>query len=172
MLLLIAVLAFLSAAFLLFRFTRRHDPGFSAQNTIPLEPPLNARPLFAPSEDELRREETRTLARKIARREYRAKAAARATIDEALSNWRSVSDLKNTSELLRVSAEAGQIGDFSRAANEIIEVFRKSGIDGLTRGDLAALLDSHYRLLPSGEQASGELFWLREEIAKLAQVNV
>ena len=56
MLLLVAVLAVVSVAFLLFRFAKRHDSGPLAQIPISNEPPVNARPLFAPSADELRRE--------------------------------------------------------------------------------------------------------------------
>ena len=137
MLLLIAVLAFLSAAFLLFRFTRQHDPDLFIQHPVSFEPPPNARPLFAPSEAELRRETDHIAARRIAQREYRANAKARATVDAAIFNWRKERDSKNTLELLRVTAESGLDGDFSRAAREILEFFHKSGINGLKNDEMA-----------------------------------
>ncbi|HEX3100729.1 MAG TPA: hypothetical protein VHQ01_02995 [Pyrinomonadaceae bacterium] len=167
MLLIIAVLAILSAAFLLFRFTRRHDPELSDQRSFSIEPPPNARPLFEPSEKELKQEADSEAARSIARREYRAKAEARAAVDDALAVWRTAPDCRNAAELLRVTATSGLDGDFSRAAGEIIEVFRGSGIDRLTDNDLAALLDSHIGLLSVSERGSGAIFWLKQEVAKL-----
>ena len=167
MLLIIAVLAFLSAAFLLFRFTRRHNPQLSGHNSLPIGPPLNARPLFAPTDKELKQQADEQKARTIARREYRAKADARSAIDKALTAWRTEPNRKHAADLLRVTAEKGLDGDFSRAAEEILRVFRESGIDGLTDSDLAALLDSHVSLLPVSERSSGAIFWLKQEVAKL-----
>ena len=87
MLLIIAVLASLSAAFLLFRYAKRR-PEPPVHKTISTEPPPNARPLFAPTDEELRRETDEKAARSIARREYRAKAKVRESIDAALLDWR------------------------------------------------------------------------------------
>jgi hypothetical protein len=169
MLLLIAVLAVVSAAFLLFRFSRQREIGSYHQLNSDVPPP-NARPLFAPTDDELCREIAEKKARSIARREYRAKAEARAAVDKCLLAWRDSPDSIHTAELLRETAEHGIEGDFARAAGEIVKTFRSSGIQGVTSsGDLAALLDSHYRLLPAAERSSGELFWLKEEIARLSE---
>ena len=167
MLLIIAVLAFLSAAFLLFRFARRRDPQLFDQNSLSDEPPLNARPLFAPTDKELKQEADQQKARVIAQREYHARAEARSVIDNALTAWRTEPNGKRAADLLRVTAETGLDGDFSRAAEEILEVFHKSGIDGLTSNDLAALLDSHIQLLPISDRGSGAIFWLKQEVAKL-----
>ncbi|MFT3742941.1 MAG: hypothetical protein QM785_01480 [Pyrinomonadaceae bacterium] len=171
MLLLIAVLATLSAAFLLFRYAKRRDPELPVQQTISIEPPLNARPLFEPTDEELRRESEEKAARAIARREYRAKAKAREAVDSALNDWRTDRTSKTAAELLRVATESRLEGAFSRAANEIIEDFRLSRFTGITESDLAALLDSHLRLLPAEERSSGELFWLKQEIADLAETR-
>jgi len=167
MLFIIAVLAFLSAAFLLFRYSRRQAPELTRQIPNYLEPPPNARPLFAPSNEDLRREADLENARLIAKREYLAKAESRAAVDDALANWRSTHSRASAAELLRVTSENGLEGDFSRAANEILTEFRASRIAGLTSDDLAVLLDSHSQLLSSMERGSGELFWLKQEIAKL-----
>lgn len=167
MLLIIAVLAFLSAAFLLFRFARRHDSHLLPQNSVSSDPPLNARPLFAPTDEELKQKADEQKARSIARREYRAKAANRSAIDKALAAWRAEPNRKHAAELLCLTAETGLDGDFSRAAGEILTVFHGSGIDGLASNDLAALLDSHVSLLPISERSSGAIFWLKQEVAKL-----
>jgi hypothetical protein len=165
MTLLIAVLAFLSAAFLLFRYTRRHDPLLSDDTNYTQEP--HGRPLFEPTEDELRHDAKMEQARLIAKREYLAKADAREMVDKAVADWRSARDRKSAAELLRVTAESGLDGDFSKAAGEIIEQFHGPGIDGLTNEDLAALLDSHIGLLSMSERGTGSIFWLKQEVARL-----
>jgi len=172
MLLLIAILAIMSAALLLFRFTRQNAPQVSAQIPVSVDPPLNARPLFAPTDEDLRRESEIENARVIAKREYYARASSRAKVDKALKSWRDESNAKTAAELLRVAVGDGLEGDFFRAATEIINVFHSNGIDGLRAFDIAALLDSHLRLLTAGTNDSGELFWLRQEIARLKETDV
>ncbi len=172
MLTIIAVLAILSATYVLFRLTRRHDPELPQYNFNYDEPPPNARPLFAPTREELQLEAETNAARALARREYRAKAGARAAVDAALLKWRAMPDRNNAAELLGVAAGNGLEGDFSRAASEIIEQFHGPGIDGLANNDLAALLDSHIRLVSDQERASGAMFWLKQEAAKLRTETV
>ena len=171
MLLLIAVLAFLSAAFLLFRYANRQNPEFPVKQAISAGPPMNARPLFEPAEAELRREADQVVAKRIAEREYRAKADSRAAVDAALLHWREARDGRSAAELLRVAAENGLDGDLSRAAREILDFFQTSGIAGLSNDEMAALLDSHMRLLSVSERGSGEVFWLKQEVARLRTGN-
>jgi hypothetical protein len=172
MLLIIAVLALLSAAFLLFRFAKRPDPELSEPHYSTFEPSAHARPLFAPSDAELKLESDAEAARAIARREHLARAASRASVDAALEAWRAAPAAGNTAELLRVTAESGLEGDFERAAREVINKFRKAGINGLSDHDLAALIDSHIRLLSAEERASGAIFWLKQEAAKFRPGSV
>ena len=165
MLLIIAVLALSSAAFLLFRSSRRPDPELLATQYSNFDPPPNARPLFAPTEAELKLESDAEAARVIAKREYLSRAASRSALDAALTGWRADSSRESTAELLRVTVEFGSAGDFERAAREVINKFRESGISGLSDDDLAALIDSHMRLLSQEERASGAMFWLKQEVA-------
>lgn len=165
MTLLIAVLAILSAAFLLFRYSRRHGSLLSDQTNYLQEP--HGRPLFEPTEDELRHDAAQEQARLIAKRDYMARADARELVERAVAVWRTDHDAKSAAELLRVTAESGLDGDFAKAAGEIIEQFHGPGIDGLTNDDLAALLDSHIGLLSMSERGSGSIFWLKQEVARL-----
>lgn len=167
MLVLFAILAVASAAFLLFRYSRWQMTDVHQPRSLADAPPPNARPLFAPTDDELRRETEENAARRIARREYRARADVRAKVDAALARWRTSSDGTSAAELLRVTAENGLESDFSRAAEEIVRIFRTTGVAGLSAPNLAELLDSHCRILPAAKRSSGDLFWLREEIASL-----
>jgi len=167
MLLLIAVLALLSAAFLLARFARRQTNQLTDQNTVLPLPPFGARPLFEPTDGEIRLEEKAKEAREVARREYSASAEARAAVDAALSEWRNDHRPATAAKLLAITAESGDESDFARAAEEIVKVYRESGIAGVDDSDMAALLDSHIRLLSGGKAGSGALFWLKQEVARL-----
>lgn len=167
MLLIIAVLAFVSAALLLFRYAKRQQPQISDKNRGLSDPPLGARPLFAPTDEELRRDAREQSAREIAKREYSARAESRKQIDAALLDWRENKDLKSAAELLNVAAESGRDGDFARAAEEMLAIHNESGIDGVSTNDLADLIDSHLMLLPNEERSSGANFWLKKEVAKL-----
>jgi hypothetical protein len=167
MLLLFAVLAVVSAAFLLFQSKKRQHSEIYDRGPLPPDPPLNARPLFMPTEGEIRLAADADKARAIARREYRAKANARATVDDALAAFRAAPSARSAAALLRVTAESGLEGDFSRSAGEILEIFHGSGLGGVDAVGLAALLESHIRLLSNAERSSGELFRLKQEVAKL-----
>jgi hypothetical protein len=164
---LIAVLALLSAAFLFARFARRQTNQITDQNTVLPLPPFGARPLFEPTDAEIRQQEEAKEARAIARRELSARAEARAAVDMAISDWRNDHSRANVARLLAVAAESGREGDFARAAKEIVKVYRESGIPGFSDSDMAALLDSHIRLVSVKEAGSGALFWLKQEVARL-----
>lgn len=172
MLILIAVLAFASAAFLLFRYARRQSLTVSNSNVNSLEPPHGARPLFAPSAADIARETAEQEAKEIAAHESRASAESNSKIEAALREWRLSPDFRTTAQLLGLTAASTRSGDFERAAEEVVKIFHESGIAGLTSTDLAALLDSHYRLLPSQARSSGALFWLKQEVAKMrSEIN-
>lgn len=170
MLLVFAVFAFLSAALLLFWLSKRQIAKGLDRNSFSLEPPT-VRSLFEPSEQDLKHDLEISEAREIARREYVATAQSRAMVDRSLLEWRENPNRKNTAELLRVAAERGLESDFARAGTEIIELFRRSGIEGLKSNDLAALLDSHIHLLSETERGSGAMFWLKQETAELASAD-
>jgi hypothetical protein len=170
MLLLIAVLAILATGFLLHTFVRRQNRSLSAPVVRDLQS-TELRPLFLPDEAQLKSEAAAAQAREIARREYSASAERIARVDEALANWRRNRDKATAIAILGVTAADGRDGDFARAANEIIKVFRESGVPGLTSKGLSMVIDSHIRLLPPVERASGAVFWLKEEVARLGSEN-
>jgi hypothetical protein len=160
-LLLIAVLAVLSAAFLIWA-VRRNDRALPASSRR-ISETTDLRPLFEPSREELREEE----AREIARREVSARAEKRAKIDASLQEWRNSRSVSKATELLAVTAESGDARDFSRAAEEIIQEFERDSFTLVAPTEVADLLESHRLLLPVTERSSGRLFWLKEEVAKL-----
>lgn len=167
MLLIFAVLAIMSAAFLLLRYARRRSLPISHTHFNAFEPPAGARPLFEPSPAQLAHAAAAEVARERAKRARLSSAQLHSRIDRALKAWRASHSAQDTAELLAVAAASERGNDFSRAAQEITGVFRESGISGLTAVDLASLLESHISLLPSGVRSSGALFWLKQEVAEL-----
>lgn len=172
MLLLFAVLGLVSAAVVLISYLARQNRDPVGENSVQNLPPGNLRPLFAPSDDDLRefeRQEKAKITDTVEKERARTVAERGVEIVSLTSDWASSPNKQGAIELMHLAADHGDAEVFARTALEIIRVFRSTGIDGLAAGDLAALLDSHYRLLPEGEQSSGELFWLKQEIAKLAR---
>ncbi len=160
----------MSAAFLLVLAVRRQTRSLPApKQTLPET--TNLKPLFAPTDAELKREDAAEKAREIARREYHASAENAERVDAAINAWRAKRDTSSAIDLLTATAESTREGDLVRAANEIIDYHRESGIPGLAGNDLAALIDSHIRLLPNQERSSGAVFWLRQEVARLSTGN-
>jgi hypothetical protein len=171
MLFLYTILVILSAAAaLLVIYAKRRNSNLLEQN-----PPKNLsaesfRPLFQPTEDELRafeREEK-------ARQEAKKAAEARRVLNEKTEKvsefekiWAESPDRKKTIELLFLAAASENAKIFGEISESVIKLWRENRIENLTARDLADLLDSHFRILPQQERTSGAAFWLREEIERL-----
>jgi hypothetical protein len=170
MLYLLAVLALIAAAALLVRYSKRQSIQPLNSNSFNSLPSGNLRPLFEPTEDELREVEQEKRELEKAEEKKRIEAARddrEREIRRLLSAWRSSPNRQNTADLLKAAADMGEADLFSEVSTEIIKVFSEHGVGGLSPGELAALIDSHCRLLPQAERSSGALFWLKEEIAGL-----
>jgi len=164
---LILSVAVFAIAFLLQLYFRRQTRSLPEPPARNLET-THLRPLFEPSHEDLKRQADEAGAREIARREYQRSAKVAARVDAAVNAWRLARDRSSAIELMRVASESGREGDLARAAREIIEFYRGSGIPGLTSDRLAILIDSHIKLLPAQERSSGDVFWLKEEVARLS----
>jgi hypothetical protein len=170
MLILFTILVVLSAAALLTLAVKR-------RNSLPLEqkPQKNLsaesyRPLFAPTEDEIRafeREEKALREAKKADEARRIIFEKAERVSEFEKAWRLAPDRKKTIELLFLASESESAKTFSDISENVIKLWRENRIENLTARDLAGLLDSHFRILPQQERTSGTLFWLKEEIERL-----
>ena len=136
--------------------------------------PPNFRPLFAPSEEDIRAlERAENEAEKEHARENEREAGRQALLEKSAlakefrSIWLNAPDRRGTAELLRLASMGENAETFSEISENVIKVWQDEKITGLTAADLADLLDSHFRLLPQQEMASGALFWLKQEIAAL-----
>jgi hypothetical protein len=132
--------------------------------------PRNYRPLFAPSEEDIRALEQAEKERALeAEREGAGEALRKKSVlaNEFQAVWSSAPGRRQTAELLRLAAESESAETFSQIAENVLKVWQEKRIEGLTAADLAGLLDSHFRILPQQERASGALFRLKQEIAAL-----
>ena len=121
------------------------------------------RPLFAPDEDEMAREQ-RDQADAIAKEDQRLETEKRlANFNEFRQTWRESPSRTNTIELLlRTSQmESGEI--FSDTVDEILHT-RPAG---LSAEDIANLIESHFWLLPQNERTPGVTFTINRDVAAL-----
>lgn len=168
MLILFTILVVLSAAVAIPLLLKSRKPNFS-ENPRQLEPPP-FRSLFEPDEEELRALEQAEKARIIAEqtaKERRIFVQKQERAREFQNLWRSSPDKKNTIELIRLAAETDSGEFFSEIAESVIQLWRAKKIHDFSGEDLASILESHLRLLPSEEKTSGVAFWLKREIAGL-----
>lgn len=170
MLILFTILVVLSAVAVFAVYAKRRNSNLLEQN-----PPKNLeaphyRPLFAPTEDEIRafaREEKLRAEAKVAEDARRILVEKAEKASEFEKDWALTPDRKKTIELLFLAAASENAKIFSEISENVIKLWRENRIENLTAQDLADLLDSHFRILPQQERTSGALFWLREEIERL-----
>jgi hypothetical protein len=170
MLILFTILVVLSAVATLGFYVRRRNSNLLEQN-----PPKNLaaesfRPLFEPTEAELRAFEREEKAQAEAKRLAEARRISEektVKVSEFERTWAQSPDRKRTIELLFLACETENAKIFSETSENVIKLWRENRIENLTARDLADLLDSHFRILPQQERISGALFWLREEIENL-----
>ena len=170
MLLLFVVLAVISAAVLLVYYVKRQDRDLIEDNPSYNLSAENFRPLFAQTDDEMRefeREESAKFEAEARAEAELAEAAIENEIRRLQGEWRASPDKQKTIELLYAMSQTGDTDMFFDVSEQILRVFRETGIGGLSPDGLAELLDSHYRLLPQAERSSGALFRLKQEIAEL-----
>lgn len=152
--------------------TRRTAKSLETRNQRQFDdaPPPPYRSLFEPDDEEIRALE-RAARTKIqteraeVERNILFEKAERARESEKV--WRAEPTRQNTIELLRLAAASESAEIFSQTAENVIQVFRSEQAGGLSKQDLADLLDSHFRTLPQQEKSSGAIFRLKREIENL-----
>ena len=171
MLLVFAVLAGIAAAvFLLIARANRQALGTSEHEPYRITDPPGLRPLFAPTEEELRaatreEEEVALAAKRAADEAYHEEQEA--GLRRMLSAWRDGRSPRDAADLLERAAMIGDAELFAEVAEEILKSSSEQRTGDLSRVNSAALVESHMRLLPQEERSSGALFWVKEEIAKM-----
>ena len=170
MLILFIILAAFSAVITLALFAKRRKAYLLEQNNPKNLPAENFRPLFAPTDEDIRAFELAENEKLLAKEREEIKRLAEEKIEkvyEMEKNWRRSPDRKATAKLLFSVSELSNAKIYGEIAESVIKVWREDKIGNLSARDLADLLDSHFRILPQQERTSGAIFWLREEIEKL-----
>jgi hypothetical protein len=170
MLILYTILVVLSAVAMLAILAKRRNSKLLEQNPPKNFEVENYRPLFAPTEDELRaaaREEKAAIEAKKADDARRMLVEKSEKVTEFARQWRLAPDRKRTIELLFLASGAESARLFSEISENVIKLWRENRIENLEARDLADLLDSHFRILPQQERTSGAGFWLKEAIERL-----
>lgn len=171
MLILFTILVVLSAAALLAAISAKRRNSLLLKHNPPKNfEAANLRPLFAPTEDELRAFERTEKALSQAKKAEEARRISEekaGKVSEFEKAWSIAPDRKRTIEFLFLAAESENAKIFSEASEKVIDLWRENRIENLTAHDLADLLDSHFRILPQQERTSGAIFRLREEIERL-----
>lgn len=126
----------------------------------------NLRPLFQPTDEELRDQAADEKKQLEELRNLRETWEFEQLLLENETKFRADATNQSAAELLRVAAQGSDAVTFCRAADIVVRLWRE-GETSLTAQDLAELLDSHFRLLPQQERTSGGIFRLRTEIEEL-----
>jgi hypothetical protein len=151
-------------------YLKRRNKSLDTTNQNQFDEPPSYRSLFAPTDEEIhaleREEKLKTEARENeAERRTLLEKSEKAREFEKI--WRGEPTKQNTIEFLRLAAASESAEIFSQAAENVIQVCRHEQAGGLSKKDLADLLDSHLRILPQQERFSGAIFWLKQEIENL-----
>jgi serine/threonine-protein kinase RIO1 len=170
MLILFTILVVLSAVVLFAISSKRRSSNLLEDNPPKNLSAANFRPLFQPTEDDIRAFEREEKLQSDAKKAE----DARRILDEKFEKvrdfekvWRELPDRKKTIELLFLASQTENAKTFSEISGNVIKFWRENRIENLDLKDLADLLDSHFRTLPQQERTSGVSFWLKEEIENL-----
>lgn len=148
-------------------YLKRRNKSLESKNQKQFVDAPPYRSLFEPSNEEIsaleREEQTKIEAQ---RKEDERKITFEKTrkVREFEKIWRDEPTKQNTIELFRLASQSESAEIFSQTAENVIQVFHHEQAGGLSKTDLADLLDSHLRILPQQERLSGAVFWIKREI--------
>ncbi len=151
-------------------YLKRRNKSLETKNQKQFDDVPPYRPLFAPTDEEisaLEREEQAKLEAEQKEAEDKVLSEKSEKVREFEKVWRNEPNKQNTIELLRLAAESESAAVFSQTAENVIQVWHNEQAGGLSKKDLADLLDSHLRILPQQERLSGAVFWIKREIENL-----
>jgi len=151
-------------------YLKRRHKSLETTNQKQFEEPPQYRSLFVPTDEEIRafeREEQMKLEAEQREAESKVMFEKAEKVREFEKIWLGEPNKQNTIELLRFAAESESAEIFSQTVESVIQVWRSEQAGGLSKKDLADLLDSHLRILPQQERLSGTVFWIKREIENL-----
>jgi len=155
--LLTILLTLLAASAIVYFFNQRNfEKQLGFENSGFLPETTNLRPLFEPTEEELRAEERE--AKEV------LEADERSELEEAelkqvrefrmrLDAWRTGPNKTEIADLLDAATVDGEL--FADTAEAIVGEFGSGKIDNLSNNDLAQILESHFWLIPAENRTPG-----------------
>jgi hypothetical protein len=152
-------------------FVRRQVVKTLSEEFPPRElPEPQYRPLFQPSEEDLRKDELALTAKLEETKRYESLKQAEeklAKFEELRQTWRASSTRASTVELLLRASEMGDGKLYLETGEQVLAAWRAGIIGDSHLRCLAQLLEGHFWLLPDSERTPGVSFRLKEEIAGL-----
>lgn len=172
MLILLTILLLTAAVSAYFYFYRRENTGRYLKPLPPENDMSHLRPLFQPTEEDLRLEKIEN-EKRIKESETREMEAAEAVkvIDfgQRLKIWHSSPNKNSIADLL-VSAD-GSAGLFADAAESIYDAWQAGEVSNLSAGDLAQMLESHFWLVPAEKRTPGVGFRVQRLLSSLRSAS-
>lgn len=132
------------------------------------------RPLFAPTAEDLRLAEAKGKEQQTAKYEddkQRENKARLAEMEVRRQNWSQSPNRAGTIELLRDAPQVYDGDVFVGLCEEISNAFLDGKLTDVSPKDLAALLESHFWLLPAEQRTPGASFRLKLIVASLDQTG-
>ena len=170
MLTLSIIFCVIATAFAVTYFIRRTDRPSEMHHPLPPAGAEHFRPLFAPSEEDLRSAELEKVGlqnAEIDRVAARKKQHEAAELETLCTEWQSSPTKAKTISLLSAAAKSENEDIYLRVCNDVLRVWRAGSVGDLSANDLAQLLESHYWLFPADKRTAGVSFLLNAEIAGL-----
>lgn len=84
-----------------------------------------------------------------------------------LDDWTKNPSATSPAKVLHVSALTDSAENYLNAVETVFDLWRQKGLEKVSSADLAALFDSHYRLLSTESRTSGAGFLLKEKLASV-----
>lgn len=135
----------------------------------------NYRPLFEPTDEDLRQFDAKEHARiraKTAEDERLISQERRVNLEKLRQTWRESPNKAATIDLLYRASQTENGEAYLETADIVLEAWQNGELSDLPGDDLAHLLDSHFWLLPTHERTPGVSFRIQQEIADLRREPV
>ena len=164
------ILAGISLAVLIKRLS---GPTLIEDHVPPAPAAENYRPLFEPTDEDIRQfeaEEKAQLAAKQAGDERLILEEKLVNMEKFRQTWLESPKKAATVELLYRASQTENGEAYLETADIVLKTWQNGEVSDLSCDDLAHLLDSHFWLLPTHERTPGVSFRIQQEIAGLRRV--
>ncbi len=130
------------------------------------------RPLFAPTDEELRIAEADERKRLSAKQEEARRQESEeklADLDRFRQSWAEEPSRAATIDLLYRTSQTQNGTAYLETCEAVVRAWQNAGIADVAAGDLAQLLETHFWILPAAERTPGSSFRLRELITAVRE---